>query len=389
MSRRFRFRPHIQRAVIPWLVIHDALLEQETTAERDPFSHSCFWGLCQWLDARCVEQIGTYDDTTSASEFLVSLADDLEHEIKTRTRPRDAATKVRFEALAKHVRARVDTYLQAPDDPVELLDVWAREVTACCYEDQPDTSVQAAIAGRLGQVETAVIAASGVPPDAVGSWRVHGLTRFPVNLRPANEAELTFGIALDDRSWRAAGYVLLHELISHAAQGPWITACDQPAPGDDFAEGWMDAVAYLVHAINVSGAGQTDALDVPHERKVAAAALHLERTEAGHFGAAGKRHGRKVAVELNELLLAGASAPADETFLRLSLQLNASSFAHAQRRKFVFGIETATELGQPVEKWVDDYRRTGDLDGLVETVLTFATTRAAGRSAFNNDSRDE
>lgn len=388
MTGGFRFRPHAQRAIVSWLVIEPALREKEAVADRDPLSETSFRGLETWLDGRCVDQIGTDGDETSVADFLAFLVDDLAHEIVSRVRQAAPETRKAFGLLSKHVRGRVERYRESPHDPVAQLDRWAREVTISCYEDQPDGSVGSAIGARLAQVETVVIAASGVPPEALAPWRVHGLTRFPVSGGPAWQVELTLGVPPDGPSWHAASYVLMHEFVSHAAQGPWTPACAKPGPDDAYAEGWMDVVAYLLHGIYLYGGGaaaveEDVAVDEPGARFLAAGTFHYGRCQVRRPGTSNRRHGCRVADSFNRRLLAGRSGPADETFLRLSLQLNASAVSHEQRQLFVYGIETAYELGAPIDRWVDEYRRTGELEKVLGPVLALAAEHAAGRSALS------
>jgi hypothetical protein len=383
----FRFRPHARRALIGWLVIHPALLENEAVAQRDAFSETSFRGLETWLEGRCVAQIGTDGDETPVADFLAFMADDLACEAAARVRQGSAETIAAFELLSDRVRARIDRYRESPHDPVGALDRWARQVTRSCYEDQPDASVASQIGSRLAETETIVIAAAGAPFEAVEPWRVHGATRFRVDGGPAWQVELTLGVAPDSQSWHAVGYVLLHEFVSHVAQGPWTAACTQPGPDDAFAEGWMDFVAHLLHGIYVYGAGapaveETVLPDNPRARHLAAGTLHYGRCELSRPGTFNRRHGCQVAASFNCRLLGAQSAPADEAFLALSLQLNASAASHKQREAFVFGIETACEIGAPIDRWVDEYRVTGRLDTLLDPILALAAERYAGRSAL-------
>jgi hypothetical protein len=378
LTDRFRFSAHLQRAIIGWLVVHPAIEQHDEVAERDTFGEECFVGIEQWLASRCTQEIAAAGDKTPVDAFLRSLVDNLAREVETRVDRRDTETKAAFAGLVAHVRAQVAAYLSSPQDPIAQLDGWAREVTASCYQGQPDTRIAQEIETRLDEVETAVIAASGAPPEALPPWLVYACTRFPVNRRPPWRVELTLGVPLDSKSWLATGYVLLHELISHAAQGSWTGSCFEPAPDDCFAEGWMDLVAHILHGIHVYGGGEPAGLDQPRLRAMAADSLYLDRSLVRGRGTHGRRHGYEVANMLHRHLL-GQGGGVDETFLRLSLHLNASSASHRRRQSFVFGVEAACALGAPIDEWVRDYGVDGELEKLLARVEDAIREHGAGR----------
>jgi hypothetical protein len=386
LSHRFRFQPHAQRAILGWLVLHRPMSEKEAIADQDSLSESTFKGLEEWLEGRCAEQIGTPEDQTTVADFVSVLSEDLARETDSRVRNRMPHVTEAFQGLAAHVQRHVEDYRQTPHDPVRRLDKWAREVTVADYRDQPDAAIRDGIAARIAGIETVIIAVKGVPVSASGTWRVHGETTFRVGGGPAWRIDVSLGVALDRGSWHAASYLLLHEYISHGAQGPWGSSCVKPGPDDLYAEGWMDVVAHLLHTIYLHGGTGDDLSAAPEDpgpRTYAANGYHHERCEVRLQGAAGRHHGARVARSLNHLLLEGRAEPADEAFLRLSLQLNASAASHLERDLFVRGVETAIEVDAPIKDWVQRYRETGSIEELTRPVLDLVAGQTKGRTAFD------
>jgi hypothetical protein len=360
--------------------------DREAIADRDSLSESTFKGLEEWLEGRCAEQIGTPDDLTTVADFVTVLSEDLARETDSRVRSRKPHVKEAFQGLAAHVQRHVEDYRQTPHDPVGRLDEWTREVTVASYQDQPDAAVREGIAARIAGIETVIIAVKGVPVSASGTWRVHGETTFRSGGGPAWRIELSLGVALDRRSWHAASYLLLHEYISHGAQGPWGSSCIKPRPDDLYAEGWMDVVAHLLHGIYLYGGTGEDLSAAPEDpgpRTYAANGYHHDRCEVRLQGAAGRHTGARVARSLNDLLLDGRPEPADEAFLRLSLQLNASAASHDERDLFVRGVQTAIELDAPIKDWVQRCQDTGSIGDLIRPVLDLVARETKGRSAFD------
>lgn len=72
---------------------------------------------------------------------------------------------------------------------------------------------------------------------------------------------------LDEETAFAFPYVLLHECLCHVFQGPWACRRVQPDADSRWAEGWMDVVAYQLHAgLDSAGDGVFHLDDPPTPR---------------------------------------------------------------------------------------------------------------------------
>lgn len=391
MIHHFSFQLQAQRAILGWLLLYPAITEREEIADSDAFSEKTFSWLEAWLEERCMEEIVNHEDPTGLADFLIGLSDEFADEAKRRVRNQPEPIRRRFEALGESIRQRAEGCRQALEDPVAQLDRWAREVAITSYEDLADQAVRRGIEARISSVHTSVIPDEEEPDNASPDWRVYACTRFPANGGPAWKVELILGVATDPRSWNATGYLLLHEYVSHCAQGPWTDACAPPSSEDLYAEGWMDVVAFLLHNANLLGGGSApmpfDAEEA-NWRVRAANAYHDDRCERRERGAGGRHRGARIAGRFNRLLLGGKREPADEDFLRLSMQLNASEIDHRDRERFVRGVEAAIDEGAPLHEWVGAWRASGMIGDLVDPVLELVRARTEGRSVFN-DLRDK
>ena len=385
MTPRLSFQRHVQRAIVGWILLYPAIAEREEIADGDPFCGTTFSGLEGWLGDRCVGEIGNQENPTGLADFLIELGDDFASEARRRVRHQAPPVRAAFEALGESVRQRAEGYRRAPHDPVAELDRWAREVAIEGYEAVEDRPIAMEIEPRISGIDTSVIAAAGTPDNASAGWGVYACTRFKSGGGPAWTVELTLGVPTNQRSWHATGYLLLHEYVSHCAQGPWTAACVQPGSEDLYAEGWMDAVAFLLHNVTLLGGGSISRPfdEEEAERRVEAAnAYHHDRCERRERGAAGRHRGARIAGRFNRLLLGRKPGPADEDFLRLSMQLNASGIGHRDRNLFVRGVEAAIDFDAPLLEWVSAWRASGLIEDLVDPVLELVRTRTEGRSVF-------
>jgi len=360
-------------------------MEMEPVAERNAFCKQSFQGLLKWLGDRCIAQLTATDDRTAVGDFIVRLAQDFEREVGDRLRSAGPDDRDELERIAAHLASCASGFRASPHDPMARLDAWSREVTASCYEHQPDAVVGSQIRDRLAVMDTLISGSDGPPPEAVPLWWVYSEARFQVTGGPVWSVELSLGLPLPSASWQAASYLLLHEFVSHVGQGPWSADCRQPKSDDPYAEGWMDYVAYVLHALYLNGGGPVsedvayELPDEPYMRSMAAGSYHYERSVLPKVGGRLRRHGAEVARRLNEHMFAGGADPVDENFLKLSLQLNASAAGHAERRRFVSGIDAALATGAPLDAWMDAYVRTGSLDEILAPVLRLVEEQTEGR----------
>jgi hypothetical protein len=332
------------------------------------------------VSGRCAAQLTLPDDHTSVVDFLQRLATSFEREVESAVERHDAGIRRAFRELATHVSRRVAEFCQGGADPLRVLEPWARAATEAWYAFVTD-----GIHDRLVAAPTTLgHSLSPCPDDAMTPWCVAGRTSFPTGGGPASGVELLFGSRPDWDTWSAIPYVLLHELVSHVAQGPWTGMCEKPGDTDPFAEGWMDLVAHRIHNISVAGGGPPSVppLDDFPDHSDAADGLHSARRRRKGFGFRRRAHGMDVAQRL--------AALGEERFLRLSMQVNVSSASSETRKWFVWGVEEAlerTKTGTPLDDggtlaaWLAQYDSTGGGDALVDQ---FA---ALGRSAAENASR--
>lgn len=360
-------------------------MERQPIAERNPFCKQSFEGLLKWLGDRCIAQLTASSDQTPVGDFLVRLSLDFKREVGERLRSAGTEDRGEFERVAAHLASSASAFQASPHDPLARLDAWSREVTASIYEHQPDAVAGSQVRSRMGGIDTLISGSDGPPPDAVPPWWVYSDARFQATGGPVWSVELSLGVPAPTSSWHAAGYLLLHEFVSHVGQGPWTASCRQPRSDDSYAEGWMDYVAYVLHALYlnrggpVPGAVDYELPDEPYMRSMAATSYHNERSVVRKLGGQERRHGADVARRLNEHMVAGGAAPVAESFLKLSLQLNASAAGHAERRLFVAGVDAALATGAPLDAWLDAYARTGSLEEILGPVLHLVEEQTEGR----------
>jgi hypothetical protein len=157
---------------------------------------------------------------------------------------------------------------------------------------------------------------------------------------------------MDELTAFALPYVLLHECLCHALQGPWQPGRIQADPSSRFAEGWMDVAALLTHnALERGGSRDTDTpavMTVPRWAAQYDAASRVHRARyAPHAHDRAWSHracGVHAANSLHRLLGRLPETKSDPTaaFLELSLALNTSAFDAQQRDLFVTGIYKRT-----------------------------------------------
>jgi hypothetical protein len=170
---------------------------------------------------------------------------------------------------------------------------------------------------------------------------------------PAAVVDVVLNLELmDELTAFALPYVLLHEGLCHALQGPWQPGRIQADPSSRFAEGWMDVAALLTH--NVLEHGGSRDIDTPAVTTVprwtaqydAALRVHQARyARHPHDRAWSHRaYGVTAANNLHRLLgrLPETKSHPTAAFLELSLALNTSAFDAQQRDMFVTGIYKRT-----------------------------------------------
>lgn len=149
---------------------------------------------------------------------------------------------------------------------------------------------------------------------------------------------------LDEQTAFALPYVLLHECLCHVLQGPWVWPRMQADANSRFAEGWMDVVAYRLHAAVDAIQGDTSITDLMCPLRRAAqmqAADTVHAARRAHHDADRAWSHRAIGSEAANLLLdllgrlPESSDDPDTPFMQLSVSLNASSIDNTERDLFV------------------------------------------------------
>jgi hypothetical protein len=186
---------------------------------------------------------------------------------------------------------------------------------------------------------------------------------------------------LDELTVFSLPYVLLHECVCHVLQGPWSGRVQADA-SDRFAEGWMDVAAFVGHE-TMAGSWRTEvpgpdllAAPRPTAQFDAAEKVHRARHQPqDHDRAwAPRAMGTEAARGLLKLLdrLPECGSDATSAFLRLSLQLNASTFTNEERALFVLYVHRALRMKveHKLVPHLRNYLTNGELDPLVRRTLS-------------------
>jgi hypothetical protein len=249
-----------------------------------------------------------------------------------------AVQKILEQAIAR-LRKNARRLHAADPDPLGSIARWCVGATLDVYH-----AAGIDVGRRLDAIEIAYRATTGREPvKAIAPWRVAGKAPFPAS-GPAHLVELTIGARPDEATWACLPYVLMHELVSHVAQGPWDGSCVGPSDVDEFAEGWMDAVALAAHDLAVAGLGvaSVDPLEDSDIYVRAAGSRHQRRLEETAGDLSSRHLGMSVAGRVRaRLKVAVGDAPGTEQFLAFSLGLNASAAPHDLRRQFVWAVDQA------------------------------------------------
>jgi hypothetical protein len=349
------FPPPACRTIVGWIEA-DRILREWPQPGWGREHNECYGHLEAWLSDECSQEHTRRDDRSPVQDFLPTLADKLSAKAADLGRGRDPAVGTALRRLAKDFERAAASF---GGDPVAELVDWVRRATAACYRD-----VAPGIATRLGAVRTRIGLTSGIPDGAVSSWLVAGSAEPDEG--PVAVVGLDLASRLDRPTWRAVPYVLLHEYLSHAAQGPWSAVCRRPAQTDMFAEGWMDVVTFGLHQALVDGLGGVERLPDAPSVQAEAAGLYAVRRRGVPTLSHTRRLGYETAEELRRVV-------PTETFFRLSLALNVSTAPHARRQDFVWGVRKALGRGDQarIASWIAGYERDGDLPRLLASVLAY------------------
>ena len=372
---------HAERAVVGWLVGYGAIRLYRPNASVSRQAHEAFDHVEQWLGNTCALELSRPDDPMALDAFLGTLVDDLAREIETKADRLGPAEQELLGSVADEAQRRADAYTTEHTGDLDHVIAWAMACVRSWYVRVADGAD-----ARFDGVATLVACSlDALPPGTIDPWGVAGSTTFPA-AGPATSVSLLFGRPMTAEAWFASTYVLMHELVSHAAQGPWDERCTSPAEDDPFAEGWMDLVAIAVHRASLDGLGPADipvpeaASDFIHTSE----ALHAARRDQPELSAARRRVGMDTADALRRYMLTPERRP--DNFLALSLALNASALSHAERQV----VEQATRRALVVPDreggefllLLTSYLHHRDERRLAATANALVSGKGGGRSIF-------
>lgn len=375
-------RPSDARGLIGRVVVLEALDELPALARPSrsgPLAaavQNLEQALIAQLVAECVTETTAGDDDRDLRRFLEDLLDVAERlskrAIARQTGDPRKAQRTLSAAFIQELRLR-GTQATGPPDALTRICEWSLAAT---FEAYADVGVE--LSPQLDALTITVLTVHGAPQAAVAPFLVAGSAKWPLGGGgPVFRVLLEVGQSIDLRSWYALPYALIHELVCHAAQGPFDASCSGPGSDDPFADGLMDTAAALVHVLAL------DALDpLPSPEKHADYGTRLRNARAGTEESSRRRHGIKLGGEL--LRVCGLS-PVE--FLEIALAVNASDIGHDRRRRFVLGLEQALfdderKGSSQVSDWLREYRSQLDWRVLVDRAVALADEHTDGRSVF-------
>ncbi len=362
---------HVQKAVLGRMLVYKAL--DLHRADIEAADYGTFWKqLRDRLHASTDLQLQFRDDSRPVSDYLRALAQELRSALSF---PNSASEQVCAPLL---------------DDIDKLMDE-----ASTCTEDLLVEAFRQAVAQASAEYRDCELALSDGIVDNVSITFDHQ-SRIPDNLLPVNLRAVTFLDAtstlpsarveivlapgdLDELTAFALPYVLLHECLCHVFQGPWTSLREQADANSRFAEGWMDVVAFRLHAELSLKDGSFVSLMTPLRLAAqldAAEQVHAARRapQRSDRAWAHRAIGYDAAILMADRLtrLAGTQ-DAQTAFMHLSLSLNASSVANNDRDRFVTFIHEDLDkrMSEPqiVLDLLRDYLRDHDAMRLVSRVL--------------------
>jgi hypothetical protein len=358
--------PHRERSIVASLIFAWAARDGRSTLEialrRTPSPdmperlriRQLYEFLADQLLAAAERELIRVDRTISVPEFLEEALASTGAVLGTNLAA-DApiVRRVMTEAFDR-VRVRTFELYASNQSPLEEIGLWCAGAAAAAH-----SAFGVDLTARLDSIEIRFAAAAGPEPrGAILPARLVGEALFPDDGGPVSSVGVTIGARPDEATWTCVPYVLLHELVSHAAQGPWDATCLAPSDSDEFAEGWMDVAALAVHDLSVAGLGlaKLDPLEDSSAYVQAAAARHQARRNQKHGELIVRHLGTTIASQVRAGLDAVFGGPGGtEQFLAFSLGLNVSPAGHNVRRQFVWAANQA---------WSGQRRRTELIDRL-------------------------
>jgi hypothetical protein len=373
MSPDTRLPLHVQKAVLGRALVYKAL--DLHRAEIEAADYGVLWGELRGRLCTLTERQLRFDQPEqSLCNYLKQLAQDLrgglafpDHESAQTITPlldfidqmMEEVAQVQHDLLeeafreALHVAAAeyVRHGLQVPDDLVKRASI--------AFDHQENMGWQA-----LPIQLTAVTLLHSTEPHLSAIVQVLLSPRF-----------------LDEQTVFALPYVLLHECLCHVLQGPWAVGRMQADANSRFAEGWMDVVAYRLHAGLDAAFGNSSIADLMSPLRWAAQmeaadAVYTARHAPQEADRAWSHRalGTDAANFMLRLLgrLPDSRQDPGTPFMHLSVTLNASPLDNTERDRFVGFVHSCRNSELRCANFVPpvrEYLQDGDTINLVARTL--------------------
>src|SRR4051812_19898681 len=108
--------PHVQRAIVAWVVVATALRDRARILDRGRAEAEIYDALQEWLGRHTAAELNAVHDETELEIFLQGLVDGLAAEAEMLVQRRGPGVQALFDDVMEHVRDRVSSY-QAAENP--------------------------------------------------------------------------------------------------------------------------------------------------------------------------------------------------------------------------------------------------------------------------------
>ena len=242
---------HLEKAVRARMAVLECLERRRAQLEGGDLGH-VIDAFSEVVTTATNEELSSPRDTESIPEFLETVASEVESRAEGF---KPGPTVATANGLAAEIRERITVEVTHVSDPfAEILSaVW--EATVKIHQRC------GAIGSNFPALEYRVEQSDGKPHDFPCALYVAGSLGFEtVDGRDVSRVTLSVDPwQLDWPSIMAVPYVLFHECVAHALQGPW-PGRSQPSASSPYAEGWMDLAAVLIHNAVMDGVAPADGL---------------------------------------------------------------------------------------------------------------------------------
>jgi hypothetical protein len=360
---------HVTKALRAQFAVLPVLEDARVTLAADGLDH-VYNNLSQVLPAATKSVLDNPDDETTVSEFIASLI------VAFRNTPNGllGAAKHRAEGVTEKVVGALEIELARPNySPLAELFSAVQTVVEKLHH-------RTGIVLTDAPAVTQTLEYSSIKPHSLRCpYQVGGVTPFSMTGAKAS-SNVILSIAARHFDWAsllAVPYVLFHEFVAHAFQGPW-NGIRSASINSRFGEGWMDFVALTAHDALMDGKLAIGTAPLPggaSSHKAIAldySQARLLPTDDGNDLPAQREVGYRSAQALYEALLGlplTRHNPLD-AFFRLSLLINTSSLRLDRRDQLATDLGALFRTGPPGTFFEVAYRRmVPSLQPLIEACL--------------------